>query len=126
MFVIDDILLAPAKSFFWLAREIQKAAEQAQADDRESMMRRLQSLHMKLEAGDITEAEFEEQESEILDALDAMDGAEDDTDEDPDPDPDPEPDPEPDQDHNPDGHQHAGESKGRPDAGTDHREEDER
>ncbi|MEM7622543.1 MAG: gas vesicle protein GvpG [Planctomycetota bacterium] len=74
MFIIDDILFAPAKGFLWIARELQKAAEQQQTDDRDALMRRLQSLHMKLETGDITEDEFEQIETEILDQLDAMNG----------------------------------------------------
>lgn len=74
VFLIDDILLAPARGFLWLCRELQAAAEQAQAQDREGVMRRLQSLHMRLETGDITEAQFDEMERELLDQLDAMAG----------------------------------------------------
>ena len=74
MFLIDDLVLSPAKGFMWLCRELQKAAEQAQADDRDALMRRLQSLHMRLEAGEMTEDEFDAAEQEILDRLDEMDG----------------------------------------------------
>lgn len=74
VFIIDDILLSPVKGFMWLVRELHNAAEQQQASDREALMRELQSLHMRLEAGDLDEAEFEQREAELLDAIDAIDG----------------------------------------------------
>lgn len=76
MFIIDDILLSPAKGFMWLVKELHKAAEAEIADERAGLMRRLQSLHMRLEAGDIDEAEFERLEEELLDRIEAMDDME--------------------------------------------------
>ena len=73
MFVIDDILLSPMKGFMWLVRELHNAAEREIADERERTMRALQSLHMRLEAGQMTEDEFEEREEELLDHLDRLD-----------------------------------------------------
>jgi hypothetical protein len=73
MFIIDDILLSPAKGFMWLVKELHKAAEAEMADERTGLMRRLQSLHMRLEAGDIEEAEFETLEEELLDRIEALD-----------------------------------------------------
>ncbi|GAB4552497.1 MAG: hypothetical protein Tsb0013_14800 [Phycisphaerales bacterium] len=81
MFIVDDILLSPVKGFMWLVRELHNAAEREVADERERTMRALQSLHMRLEAGQIDEDEFEERENELLDRLDALDkmGIEEDT-----------------------------------------------
>ncbi|MEM1423268.1 MAG: gas vesicle protein GvpG [Planctomycetota bacterium] len=73
MFVIDDILLSPVKGFMWLVRELHSAAEREIADERERTMRALQSLHMRLEAGQMTEDEFEEREEELLDHLERLD-----------------------------------------------------
>ena len=73
MFVIDDILLSPMKGFMWLVRELHNAAEREIADERERTMRALQSLHMRLEAGQMTEEEFEEREEELLDHLERLD-----------------------------------------------------
>lgn len=74
MFIIDDIILAPAKGFMWIVRELAKAAEQEQASERDGLMRQLQSLHMKLETGAVTQDEFDELEQSILDRLDALAG----------------------------------------------------
>lgn len=76
MFIIDDLLLSPAKGFMWLVRELHKAAEQEFENEREEVMRGLQSLHMRLEAGKIEEEEFEELEAALLDRLEALDARE--------------------------------------------------
>lgn len=75
MFIIDDILLSPAKGFMWLVKELHKAAEAEMADERTALMRRLQSLHMRLEAGELDEAEFERLEEDLLDRIEALDEA---------------------------------------------------
>jgi hypothetical protein len=73
VFIIDDILLSPAKGFMWLVKELHKAAEAEMTDERTALMRRLQSLHMRLESGDLDEAEFERLEEELLDRIEALD-----------------------------------------------------
>jgi len=72
MFIIDDLILAPARGFLWLARELRDAAERDIENTRENAIRQLQSLHMKLEANQITEDEFEAQEAELLDLIDTL------------------------------------------------------
>lgn len=72
MFIIDDLLLSPVKGFMWLVRELHNAAEQEVADERDRIVRQLQSLHMRLEAGQIDENEFDETEAALLDRLDAL------------------------------------------------------
>ncbi|MEL6797123.1 MAG: gas vesicle protein GvpG [Planctomycetota bacterium] len=74
MFILDDLALAPLKGFMWLVRELHGAAEREFADERERVMRQLQSLHMKLEAGQIDEAAFDDEEALLLDRLDELDG----------------------------------------------------
>lgn len=58
----------------WLVRELHGAAEREFADERERAMRALQSLHMQLEAGQIDEDTFEEEEAALLDRIDELDG----------------------------------------------------
>jgi replicative superfamily II helicase len=80
MFIIDNILLAPAKGFLWIVRELQAAAE---AD---ALTARLSTLYMQMETGAITQDEFDALETQILDRLDELKGqtddATDDTDDD--------------------------------------------
>ncbi|MEM0982466.1 MAG: gas vesicle protein GvpG [Planctomycetota bacterium] len=81
MFILDDILLSPLKGFLMIAKEIQEAAHGSLAGEAQQITQRLQSLYQQLEAGEITEAEFDEQEDELLDRLEEieqmLDGAED-------------------------------------------------
>lgn len=75
------------KGFLWIARELQNAAQQEVESEAERLTQQLRSLYMQLEAGDITDEEFDEAEERILARLDELNGAgtpddEDDDDED--------------------------------------------
>jgi hypothetical protein len=70
MLLLDDILLFPIKSIFWMFREIHNAAQQELATEAESITSELSELYMMLETGRITEAEFDMREKELLDRLD--------------------------------------------------------
>jgi hypothetical protein len=72
MLIIDDILAAPFKGLIWIFREIQEAAEQEQAGEADRITAQLSELYMRLETGEITEAEFEAREKELLDRLDQI------------------------------------------------------
>jgi hypothetical protein len=72
MFLIDDLLLAPAKGVLWVFREIHDAAQQELAGESEAITAALSELYMKLETGQITEAEFDAQEKVLLDRLDRL------------------------------------------------------
>ncbi len=72
MFLLDDILLAPAKGFLWILREVQKAADEQVAGESDELTARLSTLYMQLETGQITQAQFDEQERAILDRLDEI------------------------------------------------------
>ena len=58
MFLVDDILLAPAKGLLWVFREIYDAAQQELAGESEAITASLSELYMRLETEQITEAEF--------------------------------------------------------------------
>jgi hypothetical protein len=72
MFLIDDILLSPAKGVLWVFQEIHDAAQQEFAGESETITAALSELYMRLETGQITEAEFDAQEKTLLDRLDRL------------------------------------------------------
>lgn len=75
MFLVDDILLAPAHGILWIFREIHNAAQQEYASEAESITVELTDLYMMLETGRITEKEFDSRERVLLDRLDAVQGS---------------------------------------------------
>ena len=72
MLLIDDVLLFPARSFLWIFREINNAAQEELAAEAESITAELSELYMMLETGRIPEAEFDIREEQLLDRLDEM------------------------------------------------------
>ena len=72
MFLIDDICMSPMKGILWVFREIHDAAQEDQAGKAIGSPRQLSELYMKLETGQITEAEFDAQEKVLLDRLDRI------------------------------------------------------
>ena len=85
MFLVDDILMAPFKGIFWIFKEINRAAEEEQANEAEAITTKLSDLYMMLETGQMTEAEFDTAEKALLDRLDAIkerEGSEEEDDED--------------------------------------------
>jgi len=76
MFLLDDLLLSPVKGILWVFREIHDAAQQELAGESEAITTALSELYMKLETGQITEAEFDAQEKVLLDRLDQLQAAE--------------------------------------------------
>jgi len=85
MFLVDDILMAPARGLLWIFKEIHRAAEEEQANEAEAITTKLSELYMMLETGQMTEAEFDAAEKGLLDRLDAIkerEGGEEEDDED--------------------------------------------
>ncbi len=71
MFLIDDILLSPAKGLFYIFKQIHKAAEEEFLNE-EGVTAQLSELYMMLETGKITEEEFNNRESELLNRLELI------------------------------------------------------
>ncbi|MBI5628747.1 MAG: gas vesicle protein GvpG [Candidatus Rokubacteria bacterium] len=65
MFLIDDFLL-------WVVEQVHDAAQEEMAGEADAITEELRQLYMRLEAGQITELEFDEQEQKLLDRLDAI------------------------------------------------------
>lgn len=72
MFLIDDILLAPLRGILWVAREVDKAAQEELANEADTIKADLSELYLMLEKGRITEEEFDAREKKLLDRLDAV------------------------------------------------------
>ena len=72
MLVVDDILLAPVRSLFWIFKEIYNTAQETMATDAEAITAELSALYMRLETGKITEEEFTAEEKRLLERLDQL------------------------------------------------------
>jgi hypothetical protein len=72
MFLVDDILMAPADGLIWIFKEIHRAAEEERKNEAENLTAKLSDLYMMLETGQMTEAEFDAAEKALLDRLDAI------------------------------------------------------
>jgi hypothetical protein len=69
MFLLDSLITSP---LLWIAREINEAVQKERLGESEAITRSLGELYMRLETGEITEQEFEAQETQLLDRLDAI------------------------------------------------------
>ena len=72
MFVVDDILMAPARGLFWIFQEVNRAAQEEMVTDAESITAELSALYMRLETGKLTEEEFAVEEKRLLERLDKI------------------------------------------------------
>lgn len=75
MFIVDDILAAPFRAVHWILREIAEAASQEQQAEEARIKDELRALYMRLETGQISEAEFDREEGPLLDRLDQLETA---------------------------------------------------
>jgi hypothetical protein len=66
------LLMSPVNGVLWVFKEIHDAAEQELAGEAENITAALGELYMKLETGQIDEAEFDAQEKVLLDRLDRL------------------------------------------------------
>jgi len=71
MLLLDDILLLPVHGVLWVFREIGAAAQQELDAETDNIKARLSELYRMLEAGQISEAEFDAEEKQLLERLEA-------------------------------------------------------
>lgn len=71
MFLIDSILLAPLKGVVWLGQKLDEIAAN-ELTDTGRIKEELMGLQLKFELDEITEQEYCEKETELLDRLDAI------------------------------------------------------
>ena len=72
MLLIDDLLLAPLRGVLWVVEKIHEAAQEELVGEADAITEQLRQLYMLIERGQITEAEFDAQEHELLDRLDKV------------------------------------------------------
>ena len=72
MLLIDDILLFPINSIFWVFRRIHETVKNTFDTEIEDITAELSEIYMMLETGILTEAEFNVREKELLDRLDEL------------------------------------------------------
>lgn len=72
MFLIDDLLMMPARGIMAAFREIHNAVKQDAANESETIRTELSELYMRLETKQLTEAEFDQREKQLLDRLDEI------------------------------------------------------
>ena len=70
-FLLDDILFSPVHGVVWLAEKIKEAAE-AEKFDESKIRESLLDLQMKLELEEITEEEYQESETELMERMDEI------------------------------------------------------
>lgn len=68
MFVIDDILLAPIKGIVWIGKKIEEVAKR-ETSDKSKIQEQLLELQIRLELEEMTEAEYEKEETKLLKEL---------------------------------------------------------
>lgn len=72
MLLIDDILAAPFRGLLFILKEIDKAVQQECEAEEKRTTAQLVELHRRLEAGALSEAEFDAEEAVLLQKLDDL------------------------------------------------------
>ena len=75
MFLIDSILLAPLKGVIWMGEKLSDMA-QKELSDKGCIKEELMRLQLQFELDEISQAEYNQKENELLDRLDAITKAE--------------------------------------------------
>ncbi len=71
MFLIDDILLAPLNGIIWLGKKINEVAEKEFSDEG-LIKEKLMQLQLRFEIDEINEENYNRQEKELLERLEAI------------------------------------------------------
>ena len=71
MFLIDDILLSPLKGVIWLGEKLNELVEKEFSDEGR-IKEKLMEVQLKFELDEISEEEYNKQEKELLERLDAI------------------------------------------------------
>jgi hypothetical protein len=71
MFLVDDLLLSPARGLLFVFKELGKRAREELLYD-EAVRHELRETYMLLETGRITEREFERRERRLVGRLEAI------------------------------------------------------
>jgi hypothetical protein len=72
MFILDDILLSPMKGMVALCRKVEEAARQELENREKNTMSALGELHRRLETGQISEADFDVEETRLIEQMEEL------------------------------------------------------
>ena len=72
MLILDDILLFPVRGVALIAEQVRQAATHEFESEADAVRNELRELYMMLEAGRISEQEFDAQERPLLERLDRI------------------------------------------------------
>lgn len=68
--MVWQLLTAPLDGLLWIAEQIEERAT-TELEKTENLQKRLTTLQLRFDLGDISEEEFNKQEQEILEAMEA-------------------------------------------------------
>ena len=71
MFLIDNLLLLPLKGVIWMGQKINEVAEKELTDEGR-IKEKLMEIQLRFELDEISEEEYNKQETELLSRLDAI------------------------------------------------------
>ena len=71
MFLIDSILLAPLKGVIWMGQKLSDMAQE-ELTDKGRIKEELMRLQLQFELDEISQAEYDQKEKDLLDRLDAI------------------------------------------------------
>ena len=71
MFLLDDILLAPMKGLAAICQKVREAAQEDLEKQEKDILAALAEIHQLLDAGRISDEDFNRRESRLLDRLEA-------------------------------------------------------
>lgn len=72
MLLIDDLLASPFKFVLWVMEQVHDAAQQEIREEAERIPLELAELYRMLEAGQISENQFDKRERALLNRLDEL------------------------------------------------------
>ena len=72
MLILDDILLFPVRGVALIVEQVRQAATHEFESEADAVRNELRELYMMLEAGRISEQEFDAQEKPLLERLDRI------------------------------------------------------
>ncbi len=73
MLLLDDLIASPFKFVLWVMEQVHDAAQQEMREETERIPLELAELYRMLEAGQISEDEFDRRERALLDRLEQLD-----------------------------------------------------
>lgn len=71
MFLLDDLILAPAKAVKWAAEKLREVADK-ELYDADKIREELMTLQAKFDMGEIVEEEFKLKEKELIERLEEI------------------------------------------------------